>query len=348
MTRKTLLFRAGLTRLVVALLILTVLPVFYPGIVETRPIIGSYMALAVLEQVLILKEIGGSYRSLVAGLFDVAAITYLVHHLGSTATVFPAVYLLETLMNALVVGLRVGVALSAIASVAYAVVVIAEQKGWLSFAPGTPGLAMPGAGPAVNAVVVVSGLMMAMSIVVGWLVDALRRRETELMEVNARLETLSQRDPLTNLFNRRHLMERMELEIERVKRGHPSSVLMLDLDGFKRINDSQGHWRGDLLLKEIADAISATTRVTDIAGRYGGDEFVILLPDTEGPMASTVGERIAQCVKDVGLKFDAARPVTASVGVAVATGDDVVASLLRRADENAYAAKKQGGDRVVA
>jgi len=101
-------------------------------------------------------------------------------------------------------------------------------------------------------------------------------------------------------------------------------------------------------IKEISAALAATTRTTDVACRYGGDEFCVLLPDTDPDQARVAAQRVTECVRDVGLRFDAKRPVTASVGLAMGEPNDTVAAVLRRADENAYRAKQSGGDRVVA
>jgi diguanylate cyclase (GGDEF)-like protein len=194
--------------------------------------------------------------------------------------------------------------------------------------------------------VLVTVLLVASTALVGLLVRAVRRHESELAAANVRLEEISQRDPLTGLFNRRHLFTKLEYELARAKRGHPFGVIMLDLDGFKRVNDVQGHLRGDMLLKEIASALAASTRVIDVTARYGGDEFIVILPDADAAQAQLVAERIAKAIRDVGLRFDAQRPVTASVGTAQAHADDSVASLIHRADESAYRAKKSGGDRI--
>jgi diguanylate cyclase (GGDEF)-like protein len=201
---------------------------------------------------------------------------------------------------------------------------------------------------AIAASVLVTTFLVASTFVVGALVRSLERHEADLIAANLRLEELSRRDSLTGLFNRRYLLERLEVELARVKRSQKLAILMVDLDGFKRVNDSQGHLRGDLLLKEIGDVLAATTRLSDVAGRYGGDEFVILLPDTEEEQARAVAERITTGVRSVGARFDASRPITASVGLTIGRPDDGAASILRRADENAYRAKRDGGDRVVA
>jgi diguanylate cyclase (GGDEF)-like protein len=179
-------------------------------------------------------------------------------------------------------------------------------------------------------------------------VKLVRQRETALETANVQLEEISVRDPLTQLYNRRYLFQRMQEEIASIADGRTLSVLMIDLDGFKRVNDETGHMRGDALLKEIANALVKSCRGSDVAARYGGDEFVILLPGTAGERATQVAERIAQAIREVGLRFDAKRPVTGSVGLAEAMRDEEVASLLRRADQNAYRAKQSGGNRVAA
>lgn len=181
--------------------------------------------------------------------------------------------------------------------------------------------------------------------VVGALVRALDRRERDLTSANSRLEELSQRDPLTGLSNRRHAFDVLERLLER---GGRACVVMIDLDGFKRINDSQGHLRGDLLLVEIADAMRKATRERDVVGRYGGDEFLLILPDADATAAEGVAQRVTDAVADVGRRFDPAHPVTASTGIASAREKDSVASIARRADEACYRAKTAGGNRVVA
>ncbi len=352
MTRDDLRFRAALSRFGVGLMALALLPTFYPASRPHTWVWVVYLMLAVVQQVLIKKGIGGRRaRALWSGLVDVTVLTFTVHNLGSVVTPMASLYLFASVANALVVDSTVAFALSFTGLVAYDAVVWAEWAGWIPFAPDVPQVAASGRptlDQALMATLFVSLFVPAGTAIVSALVRAIERREAQLVTANLRLEELSQLDPLTNLYNRRHLFARIETELARVRRGRPLALVMVDLDGFKKVNDSQGHLRGDVLLKEISTSVAATTRATDVAGRYGGDEFVVILPDTDAEQAVAVAERVAQSVRDAALRFDSARPVTASIGIAVAEPSDTVAALLRRADENAYRAKQGGGDRVVA
>lgn len=342
-------FRAGLSRFLVGGVALVGLPLVYP---ETRPmawVYGVYLGAAAVEQVIIRKGLGGHARSIVFGLVDGAIITFTVHQLGSLSTPLASIYVFAGVLNALAIGPRVGVAISVINALAFLGVVTLEQLGALTYAPGVPlvrAAGMPTLGAAVITSAILSFLLVTSTVFVGVLLKLLGQREAELLSANARLEELSVRDPLTGLHNRRHLLDQLELELARVRRGQRLALLMLDLDGFKRVNDTQGHLVGDMLLKEVATALASTTRHGDVVARYGGDEFAALLPDATEDQARAAATRIAAAVREVGLRFDEARPVTASVGVAVAVPEDGAASLLRRADESAYDAKRGGGNQV--
>jgi diguanylate cyclase (GGDEF)-like protein len=351
MTGDELRFRAALSRFVIAAIAIFLLPTFYP---LTRPNLWvwiSYLVVAGVEQVLIRKGIGGEARALVSGLIDIGVLTFTVHRLGSTATPMASLYFFAAVANALVVHRRVAIALAAVGVTAYDALVWAEWARILPFAPDVPSLAA--FGPASLAQTVLGSaynttFVVAATFVVSSLVHTVQRREEMLVMANRQLEELSQRDPLTGLYNRRYLFARIESELARVRRERPLAVLMIDLDGFKRVNDAQGHLRGDVLLKEIATALAKTTREVDVAGRYGGDEFVLVLPDTAAEQAGIAAQRVVASVREVGERIGAGLPVTASLGIAIASRDDTVAALLRRADENAYRAKQGGGDRVVA
>jgi diguanylate cyclase (GGDEF)-like protein len=338
---KVLLYAAS-TRIVLGLVALVLLPGLYPRMAAHRWLFAAYFASALFFQVLIWKRIGGDTRSTVAGIVDLLILTFIVQRVGSIATMLVSVYFFAAIMNTLIVGHRVGLALAAVASLLYCGVLGAEAVGLLPYGPDAPYWASrpPQPGEAFLSGAIVTVLLLASTGVVGMLVHTIRLRERELSE-------LSQRDPLTQLYNRRHLLARIEEELARVKRGKSLAVVMIDLDRFKRVNDAYGHLRGDALLRELADALAATTRATDVAGRYGGDEFVVVLPDTTREQASAAADRIVEAVRVAGVVWDPELPVTASVGVSVAGPDDSALSLLRRADDLAYRAKEAGGSRAL-
>jgi diguanylate cyclase (GGDEF)-like protein len=338
-------FRVG-----VALIALLVLPVRFEGLAAYRPLFAAYVVWAAFMWILVWRRFGGEWRALIGGTVDQLFLTFIIHGVGSTTTMLSAIYLLCGTMNALVVSFRVGVALALIGSTLFAGMVTFEQLGWIPYAPAAPDwLAAhpPTPAQAFSAATLAAFILMLSTFIVGRLVRQLRAREAELLAKNAQLEELSQRDALTQLYNRRSVLARIEAELARLRRGHPLAVLMIDLDGFKRINDHHGHLRGDLLLKEIAGALAETVRETDVAGRFGGDEFVVILPDTTPDSARAAAERVTAALADVGARFDPSRLVTASVGVAVAHPGDTVAAVLHRADDSSYGAKRSGGNRVV-
>jgi two-component system cell cycle response regulator len=160
-------------------------------------------------------------------------------------------------------------------------------------------------------------------------------------------------DPLTGLHNRRYLASHLATLFEDAsQRGKPLSILIIDIDHFKAVNDSHGHGAGDTVLREFADRIRRNTRGIDLACRLGGEEFVVVLPDCDLDMAVQVGERLRQCIAaapfDVGGRA-ATLPVTASVGVsALELSGDTPELLLKRADQALYCAKRDGRNRVVA
>jgi diguanylate cyclase (GGDEF)-like protein len=348
MTRDQLKFRAALSRFAVAAAGLLLLPLVYPRAHAHAWVWGAYLVVAAAEQELIRRGVGGRARTLLSGVVDTLVITFTVHVLGSVVTPVMSVYFFACFANGLVGDVGVSIALALANAVAYDAVVWAEWAGWLPFAPDAPRMAAigsPTTGEAIAASVFVTTLVLCATAVVSMLVVALARREDQLVHANARLEELSQHDPLTELYNRRYLLDRVGVELARVRRGHSLTVAMLDLDRFKRVNDELGHQRGDALLQGIGATLVSNTRVTDVVGRYGGDEFLLVLTDTDAVQARIVAERVVSAVREAGVRFDASHAVTASLGVASADEADTVGSLLRRSDENAYKAKRSGGDR---
>lgn len=154
-------------------------------------------------------------------------------------------------------------------------------------------------------------------------------------------------DVLTGLPNRRSIMLDLRAQIDQASNGNPCAVLILDIDHFKTINDAMGHQTGDKCLRAVGKIIGGHIRVHDRAGRIGGEEFVVMMPDTTSEMARAVGERLRTAIETGDLHYADGRPVTASIGVAVATASDTVDSLLARADSALYQAKRLGRNRVI-
>lgn len=177
----------------------------------------------------------------------------------------------------------------------------------------------------------------------------LQREIEERKRMETLLHNMAMFDPLTNLYNRRQFYNLAKLEIERAKlQGHPVSVLMIDLDHFKRINDQHGHLNGDKVLVTVAGSIQAMLRENDIIGRYGGEEFVVLLPETTALKAYEVGERIRRGINEMQIATSSGRvSVTLSIGVTGLMSELPDASseldlLLGRADQALYCAKHNG------
>lgn len=174
---------------------------------------------------------------------------------------------------------------------------------------------------------------------------ALQRARAELAIKNEELEQLSIRDKLTGLYNRRKLDESLEQEITRAGRyDRPLSVIMLDLDHFKAVNDTHGHPAGDAVLIETASRLQAALRTSDILGRWGGEEFLIFCPETGLPAAVGLAARLQNDF--AANEFPAAGCLTASFGVAAHRAGDRPEDLLARADAALYCAKNNGRNRV--
>jgi two-component system cell cycle response regulator len=187
--------------------------------------------------------------------------------------------------------------------------------------------------------------------VIAFIVGALWEQRRALMEQ-------AMTDPLTGAFNRRYMDACLATAIERRRRtGEPASLLMIDVDHFKRINDRHGHLAGDEVLRLVARRIGGAVRGSDVAARYGGEEFVILLPATGREAGGLLAERIRRAVADEPFEITGSAlplPVTVSIGVAehhdVAGTDDLdvaAEQLLARADTALYEAKAAGRNNVA-
>lgn len=169
----------------------------------------------------------------------------------------------------------------------------------------------------------------------------------ELTSFSHKLKGLAEHDPLTHLYNRYFLFDQGSKEVAKAQRGHfPLSLLILDVDHFKEVNDTHGHLVGDEILAELAHFIVKNQRSYDIAARFGGEEFVILLPNTTKEQATTVGEKIRGNV--ASRLFSSLKvPVTVSIGVSSLTPTQkTLEELLQAADYALYQSKLEGRNRV--
>jgi two-component system cell cycle response regulator len=174
--------------------------------------------------------------------------------------------------------------------------------------------------------------------------DFLRNRLEESVE-------LAVTDQLTGLHNRRYLETHLRGLLDEAKaNGRALSILITDIDYFKRINDTHGHDAGDVVLRDFASRLRRHIRGIDLACRYGGEEFVVIMPDTELEVARHVGERLRECIADDAFAISStiSLPVTASMGISTLQSmDDTPLTLIKRADNALYEAKRMGRNQVV-
>lgn len=174
--------------------------------------------------------------------------------------------------------------------------------------------------------------------------------QDRLKESNRQLLELSQTDALTGLANRRRLMETLHIECDRSERkGDPLSLLMIDLDHFKRVNDTYGHQDGDVVLRCLAETLQAHLRKYDTAARFGGEEFCLALPQTPQDEAVAVAERLCAEIKKMRFTGSSCEiRITVSIGVATAPHKEIkdCEDLIRFADNALYRAKENGRNRV--
>ncbi len=187
-------------------------------------------------------------------------------------------------------------------------------------------------------------------IILGGLTDRLRERQEALFKLSAEMERRSITDELTGTHNRRHLTMEIDKEIERsVRHGHPLAGIMIDIDDFKGINDRFGHTAGDRALRDIAYLLQTAVRSIDTVGRYGGDEFVVLLPESGPEGARVVADRILREVRQYRLLTDHGPvPVTVSAGIVsfADAGTLTRTAFFDRIDRSLFQAKFLGKNRV--
>ncbi len=209
---------------------------------------------------------------------------------------------------------------------------------------------LDGQGKAVNVIVTASPIRNKQGIIVGGV--QIFRNIDEIAQINRACQIMSLTDELTRLTNRRGLFRQFDIEIARVERHKkPLSLLMLDLDNFKRYNDTYGHPAGDELLKLIGRILKDASRTGDLPARYGGEEFMVLLPETKPQEARTYAERIRIRVASETRKIHPeAKSVTVSIGISYWVGNGKIPQslyFLAAADTALYRAKRQGKNRVV-
>lgn len=179
------------------------------------------------------------------------------------------------------------------------------------------------------------------------------QRTQELMEANTKLEQLATTDPLTGIGNRRRMTEQINRELDRGRRfGHPLSLLMADIDHFKNVNDQYGHEAGDRVIIAVAKALADGVRNIDMASRFGGEEFVLLMPETSIEVATSAAERLRQHIAELEVKGDRGESIRFTISIGVATAPpgntmDTPSTLVSRADKALYQAKDAGRNRVV-
>jgi len=173
-------------------------------------------------------------------------------------------------------------------------------------------------------------------------ITCFKEYEQALLEREKRHIELSITDDLTKLHNSRQFFHQLKNEFDRSQRyGHPLALLMMDVDNFKKLNDTYGHLEGDRVLRRIGEIIRDCIRKTDSAYRYGGEEFTVILPETTGEDAVVVAERIRKAISDDLFSCDGDHfTVTASIGIALYHHNETFETLLKNADKSMYAAKR--------
>jgi diguanylate cyclase len=183
-----------------------------------------------------------------------------------------------------------------------------------------------------------------LSIRVAGMRQHLHRRNAALSSALEQIQRLATRDDLTGLVNRRHMSELLTAEqVRHARTGHPTSLALIDIDLFKRVNDEHGHAAGDAVLKTFAETAAACLRASDVLARWGGEEFLLMLPATDAAPALRCVERIRERL--AGVSFDHIQPgmkVTFSAGLSVLEAEDTVHMLVERADQAMYQAKRSG------
>jgi diguanylate cyclase (GGDEF)-like protein len=307
-----------------------------------RVAFAVYLAIALLFQWVIRRRaVQTVARSVLMGLCDTLFLSFLVQRLGTASSALPLVYVAIPVLYATTTPRRrLSVILCAAGTSLYALLVLLELLGVLPYAPAIPGQPVPDLSLRITTLLLVATAAWLTAVLTSQLIAALGA-------ANTRLRELSEHDELTGLYNRRYVLQRLEAELARLRRNPGvMTVAMVDLDGFKRVNDQEGHDMGDAVLRAVAGALLAATRKADVVARYGGDEFVLILPNTDREGAASSGARVIDQARYAARAVCPAIPVSVSVGATLVRENDDPAEVIRRVDEQLYAAKRAGGDRV--
>jgi diguanylate cyclase (GGDEF)-like protein len=266
-------------------------------------------------------------------------LAYIMYHAGPARAVLTPFYLVAMLFGVLRLNATRMLALAFLALLAHAIML------HLLYLRG------PGVDPrAAVAEFLVLAVVLPWFAVMGGYVNRLRARlsdsHRELQHAVERIGELAIRDELTGVYNRRYLMEALMREQSRAERlSTPLAVCLIDIDHFKSINDSFGHAAGDSVLKDFARLVPQELRAVDVYGRFGGEEFLILLPGAGSGGAQACAERVR--ARAEAAAFPGVPRVTVTIGVATYAGKEPVNALLARADKALYEGKSAGRNRVV-
>ncbi len=271
----------------------------------------------------------------------ILCLAYIMYHAGSVRPLLMVFYLVALLFGLLRLGARRLMLLALLALAAHGIVLALllardpaadKRAAFIEFV----------------VLLVVLPLFAAMGGYVNQLRLRLADSHRSLKAAFDRIEQLAVRDELTGLYNRRFLMECLARERSRAERlGAPFSVGFIDIDHFKSINDTLGHAAGDALLRQLPKLVQAGLRAIDIPGRWGGEEFLLVLPGTSLAGAGALAERLRATVERARFDTLGERQVTATFGVAEYARGEEIAALLARADRALYAGKARGRNQVV-
>ena len=294
-------------------------------------VLGSMILFLLFVQDILPPTLLGKRRFVLEGVAGVAFVTTLVVLTGGSSSPFFFLYFLIVAGAALWLTGTASILLAALTALAYLV--------GLAFAPmalGSPAASLSAVGFNLLAL----ALMAYLARVAGH----------EQRRISDRALKLSRYDALTQLYYRAYFLELMDREIQRaVRTGRGFCLLMLDLDDLKPINDTFGHPFGDRMLRAVGDVIRREVRASDVAARYGGDEFIVLLPETEPPGAIVLAEKLRADIAHIGIRLpDRSLGTSVSIGLASFPADGTtIEHLIRTVDQAMYEAKRLGKNRIA-